>query len=324
MVNLPPPGPSAVQDDIIADELARAQENIERRVQRRNHTFTIATGPAGGDYERLGDALITAINQAAPNLKLRQRTSAGSVENTRLLASGDADYAFVQGDVAAAAFAGEDAFEHGGAIETLRAVGALFPEAVHVVVLDKSPVQTLAQLRGRNVNIGPPASGTRFDALGVLAAYGLAPADLSEAGSEPTLEAIARLKGGRIDAAFITAPAPTRALQELALSTGVRLLPITGNAVDQLVRTRPGLTPLRLPANTYPQQKDDVITVGSATLLVTTQDAPEAEVARLSDFVFKRMPQLRVRTAEVVGTSAAQELRGVTIPLHPGVGQKSQ
>ena len=64
MVNLPPPGPSAQQDEIIADELARAQENIERRVERRNRTFTIATGPDGGDYARIGDTLIAVRDTA--------------------------------------------------------------------------------------------------------------------------------------------------------------------------------------------------------------------------------------------------------------------
>ncbi len=324
MVNLPPPGPSPQQDAIIADELARAQENIERRVQRRNSTFTLATGPAGGDYARLGDTLITAITQAAPNVKMRPRPSAGSIENARLLGSGEADYAFVQGDVAAAAFAGEDAFAHGGAIETLRAVGALAPEAVHIVVLDTSPIREIGQLRGKKVDIGAPASGTRFDALAVLAAAGLNPSDLASAGSDPTTAAIARLKSGAYDAIFVTAPAPTRSLQELALTTGLRLLPISNAIAAQLTRSRPGLTPLTLPANTYPRQKDSVTTVGSATLLVTTQDAPDAEVARVNDFVFNKIPQLRGRNAEVVGVSEGHELRGITIPLHSGVGTKVQ
>ena len=58
--------------------------------------------------------------------------------------------------------------------------------------------------------------------------------------------------------------------------------------------------------------------VGAAPLLVTTQEAPEAEVARVSDFVFNKLPHIGGRTAEVVGASEGKELRGVTIPLHPG------
>src|SRR6185503_6086660 len=127
-----PPGVSPQQDAIIADELARASENIERRVQRGQHTFTLATGADGSEYARFGTALIAAVNAAAPAVKLRQRESDGSVENARVLGRGEADYAIIQADVAAAALAGEDVFAKSGALANLRAVGGLFPEAVHV------------------------------------------------------------------------------------------------------------------------------------------------------------------------------------------------
>jgi len=324
MVNLPPPGVSAQQDEIIAEELQRASENIERRVQRRQRTFTIATGPADGDYAKFGDAMIAAINQLAPTVKLRARISEGSVENARLLATGEADYAIVQGDVAAAAIAGEDAFAKGGALENLRAVGGLFPEAVHVVVPVNSPVKDIAQLKGMRVDLGTASSGSRFDAVAVLAAYGVKLSDLGEARGDGLAAAIARLKRGQLDALFTTAAAPTKALQDLAVTSGLRLLPIRGAAIEQLARTRPGLSPLTLPANTYPKQKDAVATVACATLLVTTAEAPATEVARVSELVFLRMPQRRAGSADVARVSAANELRGVTIPLHPGAAPKAE
>ena len=65
------------------------------------------------------------MNASAPAVKLRQRASDGSVDNVRILARGEADYAIVQSDVAAAALAGEGDFARGGAIDELRAT----PEA---------------------------------------------------------------------------------------------------------------------------------------------------------------------------------------------------
>ena len=62
MVALPPPGVPPAQDQIIAEELARASENIERRVKRREHTFTLASGPAGGEYARCGSKRCTKRN----------------------------------------------------------------------------------------------------------------------------------------------------------------------------------------------------------------------------------------------------------------------
>jgi TRAP transporter TAXI family solute receptor len=321
MVELPPPGVSSLQDEIIAEELTRASENIERRVRRREHTFTLASGPEDGEYARVATGVISAVNAIEPALKLRQRITEGSVDNLRLLSRGEADYAIVQGNVAAAAAAGEDSFAQTGAHPNLRAVGGLFPEPVHIVVLPESPIREIAQLRGRRVDIGTPASGTRVDARAVLAAHGLTPADLGEAREKGLADALARLRRKQLDALFVTISAPTRALQQLAVEGGVRLLPIVGDARERLLQEHPGLTPLVLPANTYPGQKHAVATVASTALLVTTLDAPEAEVERLADLIFRKMPQQHAGSADVIKVSADTDLRGVTIPIHPGASR---
>jgi TRAP transporter TAXI family solute receptor len=324
LVELPPPGVPPLQDEIIAEELARASENIERRVRRREHTFTIASGPQDGEYARMAAGLIDAVTEVAPGVKMRQRATDGSVENVRLLVGGEADYAIVQGNVAAAAIEGKDAFGQLGPQAGLRAVGSLFPEAVHIVVLPESPIRAAAELRGRRVDIGAPSSGTRFDALAVLAAHGLTIADLAEAREEGLSDAVARLKRRQLDALFVTISAPTRVLQQLAVERGARLLPIVGEPRDRLLQQRPGLTPLVLPPNTYPGQKHAAATVASTALLVTTLEAPEGEVERVADAIFRRMPQQRAGSADVIKVSAESGLRGVTIPLHPGAARLPQ
>ena len=58
-------------------------------------------------------------------------------------------------------------------VTTLRALGSLFPEPIHLVVAAGSPIREVADLRGKRVDIGLPSSGTRYDAVMVLEAYGL-------------------------------------------------------------------------------------------------------------------------------------------------------
>ena len=185
-------------------------------------------------------------------------------------------------------------------------------------MLSTSPAQDVAELRGRRVEIGTPDSGTRFDAVAVLAAHGLKTADLSEARGDGLTTAIGRLRNGQIDALFATTAAPAAALQKLAAQTGLRLLPITGAAFEALVQARPGLVRLTLPANTYPRQQAPVVTAASSALLLTTTDAPQAEVERVADLVFTKMPKERGGSADVVKVSAENQLRGVTIPFHVG------
>jgi TRAP transporter TAXI family solute receptor len=317
MVELPPPGVPPQQDAIIAEELARASENIERRVRRREHTFTIASGPRDGEYSRFTSALIDAVRERAPGVDLRERPTQGSIENAWLLARGEADYAVIQGDVAAAAVAGTDVFSRGGSLASLRALGGLFPEPIHVVVLADSPLRDIAELRGRRVNIGPAESGTHYDAVAVLEAHGLKPQDLAEARTDTIPESIERLRRGRIDALFVTAAAPARPLQQLAVAAQIRLLPVKGDALEALAATRPGVMPIVLPANTYPGQQHAAATVASVALLVTTADAPQPEVERVAELVFSLLPQQRSGSADLLKTSA-HPLRGITIPLHPG------
>jgi TRAP transporter TAXI family solute receptor len=244
------------------------------------------------------------------------------VDNAQLLARGEADYAIIQADVAAAAIAGEDVFAQGGPLAGLRAVGALFPEAVHIAVLADSPIREVEQLRGRRVAIGAPGSGTRFDALAVLEAHALNVTDLGEARGDTPAAAVARLKGGQVDAVFLTTLAPTRELQQLAVSPGLRLIPIRAGAIQRLVALRSGLTPITLPANTYPRQHQPIVTVASSALLVTTADAPDPEVAAVADLVFKRMPAQHAGSAEVIRVAPQNERRGVTIPLHAGLTRR--
>jgi TRAP-type uncharacterized transport system substrate-binding protein len=104
----------------------------------------------------------------------------------------------------------------------------------------------------------------------------------------------------------------------------MRLLPIRGSAMERLVQAHAGLNPLTLPANTYPRQTEAVGTVASAALLLTTADAPTGEVERLAEVVFTRMPQQYAGSADVVKATAQNELRGVTIPLHPGASGRAR
>lgn len=321
MVELPPPGVSPRDDQIIAEELARASENIERRVARRKHAFTLASGPEGGQYARFVAALVETVTKAAPALTLRHRTTQGSVENARLVAQGEADYAIIQSDVAARALAGEGIFARGGPFTGLRAVGSLFPEAVHIVVHADSPIKEVSQLRGMRVDLGTAASGTQYDALAVLSAHGLRPSDLAEAAQDGLDKAIDRFRRRQLDAFFVTIAAPAPPLQDLAARSGMRLLPLQSARIARLVSENPGLVALTLPVNTYPGQTAEVATVAATALLVTTSEAPDGEVERVLDLVFVHMPAQAAGRAQAYKVSKQTALKGVTIPLHPAASR---
>ncbi len=101
----------------------------------------------------------------------------------------------------------------------------LFTEEVHLIVSDR--IQSLSDLEGKFVNIGPPG-GLALAAEAVLDKAGV---EVIASKFDSAL-AIERLVDGRLDAIFLTGGKPIPALDQVAGVTGLRLLPIEPMAAD--------------------------------------------------------------------------------------------
>jgi TRAP transporter TAXI family solute receptor len=321
LVDIAPPGIPASEEQMISEELDHALRAITARRERKKHVFLFASGPEKAEYYPIAEAIITRAAELGATVKVRHLATQGSVENVRLIGAHEADYALVQSNVAAMASAGTGLFAQSGALPSLRALGSLFPEPVHIVVPAASGVRTVADLRGKRVAIGAQQSGTRVDALAVLAAHGLAVKDLAEARDDGLEAAVARLRTGRLDALFTTVGAPTRELQRLATRHPFRLISLDAGAIERLVTDNPGLVRLLVPANTYPGQKDDVTTVAATALLVTHDDVPDAEAAAVLGLAFENPDYLSTGSAQGSKISKQTGLRGIVIPLHPAASR---
>ena len=321
LVDIPPPGVAPPDEEMISEELDHALRAITARRERRKHVSMFASGPEEGEYYPIAESVIARVSRLGGKVKVRNLATQGSVENARLIGTREAEYALIQSNVAAMAFAGEGPFAQGSAVTSLRALGSLFPEPVHIVVSATSRIRKIADLRGKRVAIGTRDSGTRADALAVLAVHGLTVKDLAEVRDEGLEAAAGRLRAGQLDAFFVTVGAPTRELQVLATRQPISLVSLDVAAVERLVTQNPGLVRLLVPANTYPGQKEDVTTVAAAALLVTHGDVPNAEAAVLLRLVFENPDYLSAGSAQGAKISKRSGLRGITIPVHPAAGQ---
>lgn len=303
--------PPARRDAIVVDALDAAYRDAEARLARAAKTVVLAGGPDGGEYAQVVRVIGERARRAG--LHLAALTGEGSVGNIRLLHGGEAQFALVQSDIAAAAYAGRGRF--GGASQTeLRALASLFPEPVQLVVRAGGPIRSLADLKGRRVDIGPESSGTRVNALDVLAANGIAVDSLGAVSGSTLSEATALLAAGKIDALFATVHAPSRALQALAAKiplAWIDLLP-----TDALRAS--GLLPLKLPARTYAGQAEPVQTLAATALLVTRADVPSAQVDALLGLLFGGAGEAIDQGSAVSQIRRRSAREGVTIPWYPG------
>ena len=297
---------------VIEQELESARRNIEARLARLTAGYPLAAGPPGGAYLRLANAL--AVDVQARGVRLAVLQTAGSVENLTLLRDGRATLAFAQADVAALAAAGRGVFAEAGAYDGLRALLALFPEQLHVVVRADDPARGVGDLAGRRVALGLAGSGTRVTASAVLAAGAIAVVEPADAQELDPRAALAALAARRLDAVLLVGAAPFPPIVDAFAGAALRLLPIEPALAERLRDT--GVVPLAVPAGAYAGQNAPVPTLAVAALLVVDAKLTEAEARRVGEAVLGRVgANEREPLALMVAPGSAG--LGIAVPLHP-------
>ncbi len=125
------------------------------------------------------------INSHIEGASAVAEVTGASVENMGLVWRGDSDIAFALADTVYQAYHGTGDFE-GRQLDNIRALASVYPNAVQLVTLADSGIESLEDLRGKRVSVGAPGSGTELNARAVLEANGISYDDFTPSGSTST------------------------------------------------------------------------------------------------------------------------------------------
>lgn len=281
--------------------------------------MTMGTGGPSGTYYAFGGILGQYMKNHA-KVDVTVVSTDGSKANIQGIDAGDYQLATVQSDVMAYAWTGTNSFEADGAIKSFRVIGGLYAEAVQLVTMDPS-IKSVADLAGKKVSVGAPGSGVYFNAIDVLAAAGLSLDDIN-AQYQSFADSTDALKDGKIDAAFIVAGAPTAAITQLCTTNEAYLVPIDGDIATKLM-SAPGsfYTAYTIPANTYPGQTQDVLTVTVKATLIVSADASEETVYALTKAIFDNAAAIAKENGKGAELSIENATSGMAAPFHPGAAK---
>src|SRR6516162_8268321 len=120
--------------------------------------IAIATGGTGGVYYPLGGGMANVLSQYVPGVQATARVTGGSVDNLKLIGSQQSEVALVMVDAALDALKGEDKFK-GSPVE-VRTLMVLYPNRMHVVSIEGTGIEKMADLKGKRVSTGSPGSAT--------------------------------------------------------------------------------------------------------------------------------------------------------------------
>ena len=278
--------------------------------------YILATGGTGGTYYPFGGAIANIWNTKIENMNVTAQATGASAENLRLINKGEAEYAIVQNDVMDYAYNGKDLFA-GEKLENIMTIGTLYPEVVQIAVSKDSGIKSVADFKGKRISVGDAGSGVEFNAKQILEGYGLTFDDIKKSNLS-FKESAEGIQNGTLDGCFVTAGVPNAALQELAFSAGLVLVPVDSVAAEKICKKYNYYTVTSIPGGTYKGTDSDTAALAIKATLAVNAKLDEEIVYQMTKALFENLDSLAAAHAKGKEVSAKAAVTGVSVPFHPG------
>ena len=282
-------------------------------------TFSIATGGTGGVYYPIGGGLANLLSKTIPGVHATAEVTGGSVDNLKLINSGGSELAFSMADAALDAFNGEDKFK--GTKVAVRTLMVLYPNQMHVVTIEGTGIEKLADLKGKRVSTGSGGSATEVMAFRVIEAAGLDKDKDIKRERLGVAESVNALKDRKIDAFFWVGGLPTAAVTDLGATPGVKIKLIDHTEVLDAMNKKYGnlYAASVIKAGTYPGQDKDNKNTVVWNILVSNASMPDDMAYKIVQTIIDHKADLVAVHQEAKSFSIENQIKtNSPIPWHPG------
>jgi hypothetical protein len=276
--------------------------------------LSIATAGTAGTWYALGGTIANLISKEIKDTEATAYPSGASIENIRNLRKGQTDIVFLQPDIAYWAYTGTEQFAKEKPFTELRGLMALYPIDEHIVVLEKSPIQTLYDVKGKSVGLGAPGSGIEVMNRLILAEHGITYKDI-----QPKFLSIAEqvqaLKDGNLDICMFGVGSPAPGMMDLQTQRKVRFIELDQKMMEKIHQKYPYYVPREIPAGTYKDQSKPIKVLSWMGIIATSTHLDEKLVYGILNVFWKNkkdIDKIHVQYSEITLKNAPV----VPIPLH--------
>ncbi len=280
---------------------------------------TVGTGGITGVYYAVGGAICRLVNKdrAKTNLRCSVESTGGSAYNVNAIKAGELDFGMAQSDVQAQSYKGTGIFKE--PFSDMRAVFSVHPEPFTLLARKEANITSFADFKGKRLNIGNPGSGTRAAMDELLAALGMKTSDFSLASELKADEHGAALCDNKIDGFFYGVGHPSANIQDPTTACAAKLVPITGPAIDALVKKHSYYAYATIPGGIYANNPQPTKTYGVLATMVTSSKVPADTVYAITRAVFENFDEFKkLHPAFAHLDPKTMVSDGLTAPLHDG------
>jgi TRAP transporter TAXI family solute receptor len=299
----------AIAAAVLAVGVAKAQQR----------TIAIGTGGTGGVYYPIGGALANLLSKNLPNTQATAEVTGGSVDNLKLIGSGQSEIGFSMADAALDAQNGQDKFK--GSKVPLRTLMVLYPNIMHVVSIEGTGVNTMADIKGKRVSTGSPGSATEVMAFRVIEAAGLDKDKDMKRERLSVAESVNALKDRKIDAFFWVGGLPTAAVTDLGATPGVKIKLIDhADLVGKMNEKYNNLyAASTIKSGVYPGQDKDNKVTAVWNILVTNDKMSDQDAYDIVKLIVDKKADLVAVHKEAASFSVENQVKDNSpVPWQPG------
>src|SRR5215470_271402 len=299
--------------------IAVAASLVAGATHAQQKTIAIGTGGTGGVYYPLGGGLANLLSKYLRGYQATAEVTGGSVDNLKLIGSGQSELGFTMVDAALDAFKGEDKFR--GNKVALRTLMVLYPNIMHVVTIEGTGIEKVSDLKGKRVSTGAPGSATEVMAFRVIEAAGLDKDKDMKRERLSVAESVNAIKDHKIDAFFWVGGLPTAGVTDLGATPGVKIKLVDHADVVDKMNAKYGSLYVRdvIPAKTYPGQDKDNKIATVQNILVSNDKMPDDLAFAIDKIIFDHKADLVAVHKEAENIELKYQLKDNSpVPWHPG------
>lgn len=311
---------SPVAGENVDDVITEGQKIQTGSAKKTSHLY-LGTGSVQGVYFPIGGVICRLLNRKTYVHRIRctLESTGGSIYNLRQLRENNFDLVFAQSDWQYNAYFGKSTFEKESPNPDLRAVFALEADPLALIVQQNSEIAEFDGLQDRVVSFGYARALQHRIIDDLLEVKGWTEKNFKQVRRMSDNKQVAELCASNVDAILLLSSSLNDRLQDLDESCKLKIIPIAGDEVDQVIEQKPYYRKSVIAKGDYLDSPNDVASFGlGATFVAQYQTSPKAIYHVVKEVVenfndFKSLhPSLKSLNKKELPYA------GISIPLHPG------
>ena len=277
----------------------------------------IGTASQGGAFYPVGQAISSLVNKYADGLEMVPIVTQGSVQNPRLVNKGEVDIGITNNNLGVLANKGAAMYKKGGKMD-LRAIGSLHYSVLHMMTLKGSSINTIADLKGKRVAVGPAGGGTIPFTKQVLGLHGLKFEDIT-----PSFlsygDGFSQLADGNVDAAFALSGYPAGAVVQARVNKELKFIKLGDGKMTEALSKYKNYNEVVVPKDAYKTDEEGRV-LGVNNMLITSASMDADKIYKITKAIYDHMDEFRANNAYAKQIVPANSLK-LKIPLHEGAAK---